>query len=429
MGKQKYVVFVVLVSMLGLYLLLPRGETGEQKPLNETLVKIAVTNPHYTSYPPWVDYSVITELIQADIAQYCVEQGTPWRFNFILYSNDAHPDERVEWMYENDYNYVIGLRSTSECDLWVYYQREYDISDMLLVSTGSAVPTFNGRFPGHELLFRVHTPYDVDMQAFAKYAYDSGITDVVSVKTTSSEEYYAAYFEEEFTRQGGRVHSVTITATHGVDWEPVMEEVSATLEAVNGTGGIFFSVIYEPEIDLFTFIEEYPNLLEVEWLMTDNMYLFGREEETLTNHSATVDKIGLTGIRPVHENNTRYRSLNTRYINATKMSSPPDGRQLEYSAALAYDSAWLIALSVIDTDSSDPVKVAETMNTIAETYTGITGPVQLNEVEDRVQAHYMFTRFNLVDGELVMQRVASYNCNLDRIIEETPTSIKLLPPL
>ncbi len=430
MGKQKYVVFVVLVSMLGLYLLVPRGETGEQTPLNETLVKIAVTNPHYSSYPPWVDYEAITALIEDDIDQYCLEQGSRWRFDFTLSESRDHPEVRVKQLHEDGYRYVVGLRSTSECDLWVHYQLEYDVSDMLLISTGSAVPTFNGRFDGHELLFRLHTPYDADMRVFAQYAYETGITDIISVKSTASSDYYAVYFEDEFTRLGGRVHSVTITATHGVDWEPVMEEVSAALDAVNGTGGVFFSVFHEPEIDLFTFIEEYPNLLEVEWLMTDNMYLVGREEETLTNHSATVDKIGLTGIRPVHENNTSYRSLNTRYMNATKMSHPPDGRQLEYSAALAYDSAWPVVLSVIEADSADPAVVADTMQSVADGYTGVSGPVQLNEVGDRVTAHYIFTRFSLVEDELIMQRVASYDCSLNEvIIDETPTPVELLPLL
>jgi hypothetical protein len=164
MRKKSYVFLIVLVSMTALYLILPRGETEEQTPLKDTRVKIAVTNPHYVSYSPWVDYETLTSLIEADIDRYCLEHNTHWRFDFTLFDSGAHPEVRVEQLYQDSYQYVIGLRSTNECDLWVHYQLEYGISDMLLVSTSSAMPTFNGRFEGHEFEYWVHT-YPVFMNS------------------------------------------------------------------------------------------------------------------------------------------------------------------------------------------------------------------------------------------------------------------------
>ncbi|TFH17869.1 hypothetical protein E4H04_04330, partial [Candidatus Bathyarchaeota archaeon] len=180
MKKWILVITILLASILIYTQTIP--EKPEFKINKPKIVRIAVINPQYTSNPPWVDYTTVTQLLQQDIDNYCNQNSIDWQFIFTLYDSKDDPEERVNWMNQNGYHYVIGLRSTSECDQWTYYQKEQEITDMLLISTGSTVATFNGKFEGHELLFRTHTPDDVTMRVYAKYAYIHGITDIISIK-------------------------------------------------------------------------------------------------------------------------------------------------------------------------------------------------------------------------------------------------------
>ena len=270
--KKWILAITILLASILIYIQI-FSEKPETSPIqNENLVKIAVINPEYISNPSWVDYSVITKLLQQDIDNYCSENSLKWQFDFTFYDSKADPEERVNWMKQNGIHYVIGLRSTSECDQWTYYQTEEGITDMLLISTGSTMAGFNGKFEGHELLFRTRAPDDATMKVYAKYAQSLGITDVVSIKSKMHEKIEAVYFEEEFTRLGGKIHNITLD-TSNIDWKAVMKETSKELERVNGSGAVLFTVLQDPEVDIFTFLEEHPNLLEVKWFMPDNMYL------------------------------------------------------------------------------------------------------------------------------------------------------------
>lgn len=424
MKKWIIAITIILASILIYTQTIP--EKPEINPnQNENYVKIAVINPQYTSSPPWVDYNTITQILEQDIDNYCIENSIDWQFDFILYDSKDDSEERVNWMNQNEYHYVIGLRSTSECDQWTYYQREKEITDMLLISTGSTMATFNGKFEGHELLFRTWTPDDVTMQVYAKFAYSLGITDIISIKSKMHENYDAVYFEEEFTKLGGNIHNITVDVRN-VKWKVVIEDASEKLDRVNGTGAILFTILQDPEVDVFTIMEDYPNLLDVEWFMPNNVYLISGKEDTLSNHSINIDKIGLYGIRPVFENNTSYRLLDQRYMNATKQNDLPSGRSLEYSAGLAYDSAWLFVLSVIEANSSDPTSVAEKMLMLSEDFSGVTGPLSFNSVGDRVDAYYIFTKFGLVDDDLEQLKIGFYDCKSGEIsFEELPSVIEM----
>ncbi len=423
---KKWIIAITILLVSLLIYTQTISEKPEINPIqNEKYVKIAVINPQYTSIPPWVDYNTITQLLEQDIDNYCNQNSIDWQFDFTLYDSKVDPEERINWMDQNGYHYVIGLRSTSECDQWIYYQKEKGITDMLLISTGSTMATFNGKFEGHELLFRTRTPDDVTMKVYAKYASSLGITDIISIKSKMHENYDAVYFEEEFTKLGGNTHNLTVDIRN-VDWQVVIEDASKKLDEVNGTGAILFTILQDPKIDIFAIIEEYPNLLEVKWFMPNNVYQISGKEDTLSNHSITIDKIGLYGIRPVFENNTTYRFLNQRYMNATKQTNPPSGRYLEYSTGLAYDSAWLLVLSIIEANSSNPTSVAEKMFMISEEFSGVTGPLLFNSVGDRVNAHYIFTKFGLVYDALEQLKIGSYDCKSNEVsFEELPSVIEM----
>ena len=415
MKKWVIAVIILLVSIL-----LYRQTISEKPEIDQiqdmNLVKIAVINPQYTFNPPWVDYDTITHLIEQDVEDYCGENSIKWQFDFVLYDSKDEPEERVNWMDQNGYRYVIGLRSTSECDQWTYYQNEKGITDMLLMSTGSTMAKFNGKYEGHELLFRTHTPDDVTMRILAMYASSLGVTDIISIKSKMHEKNDAVYFEEEFTRLGGNIHNVTVD-TRSVDWQVVIETASKKLDIVNGTGAVLFTILQDLEVDIFAIIEEYPNLLDVKWFMPNNVYTISGRENALYEHITNIDKIGLYGIRPVFENNTSYRLLNKRYVNATS------GKALEYSAGLAYDSAWLLVLSFIEVNSSDPTRVAEKMCMVSEGFTGVTGPLLFNSVGDRINAHYIFTKFGIVGEALEQLEIGSYDCKSDEISFDTQPSV------
>ena len=423
MNKWILVITVLLASIL-IYTQIAPEKPELKINKNEKILRIAVINPQYTSNPPWVDYTTITQLLQQDIDNYCNQNSIDWQFIFTLYDSKDDPDERVNWMNQNGYHYVIGLRSTSECDQWTYYQKENGITDMLLISTGSTVATFNGKYEGHELLFRTHTPDDVTMRVYANYAHSLGITDIISIKSTMHENYDAVYFEEEFTKLGGNIHNITVDI-RTVNWNYVIKEASEKLDTVNGNVGVLFTILQDPEVDIFTIMEDYPNLMDVEWFMPNNVYLISDNEDTLSKHSIDIDKIGLYGIRAVFENNTNYRLLDQRYMNATKENMLSSGRGLEYSAGLAYDSAWLLVLSVIEANSSDPISVAEEMLMGSEEFTGVTGPLSFNTVGDRETSHYIITKLGLIDDMLEQLKIGVYDCNSDEIsLEEPPTVIE-----
>ena len=222
----------------------------------------------------------------------------------------------------------------------------------------------------------------------------------------------------------GNIHNISVDI-RTVNWNYVIEEASEKLDTVNGNVGVLFTILQDPEVDIFTIMEDYPNLMDVEWFMPNNVYLISDNEDTLSKHSIDIDKIGLYGIRAVFENNTKYRLLDQRYMNATKENMLSSGRGLEYSAGLAYDSAWLLVLSVIEANSSDPISVAEEMLMGSEEFTGVTGPLSFNPVGDRETSHYIFTKLGLIDDTLEQLKIGVYDCNRDEIsLEELPTVIE-----
>ena len=72
---------------------------------------------------------------------------------------------------------------------------------------------------------------------------------------------------------------------------------------------------------------------------------------------------------------------------------------LGFIEANVYDGCWIMALSVIDANSTEGVAVCKALPDVAASYSGVTGRCILDEYGDRIEMDYDVWGYFEVEGE------------------------------
>ncbi len=128
--------------------------------------------------------------------------------------------------------------------------------------------------------------------------------------------------------------------------------------------------------DLIRRAEEYPETGKVIWFGTENT---GRNSDPFNSSGAM--KRGVFYPTAIVPDSRKWSELKSRYIELT-------GEEADYITATSYDAAWVIALSVINTQSNEPMVLREAFRDVAFSHHGVTGWIHLDENGDRMPVYY-----------------------------------------
>jgi hypothetical protein len=142
----------------------------------------------------------------------------------------------------------------------------------------------------------------------------------------------------------------------------------------------------------------YPRLMNVTWYGVD----------TTANNSAIIEQaeqlaaqVGWVSLNPELPNSEAYRRLSTRYESLI-------GRELDISIAYLYDSAIVLARSIVEAQSADGLRVGSVFPLVANMTYGVTGWCGLNSDHDRVPPPYdIWSYTTAVNGTIAAEQIGT----------------------
>lgn len=136
--------------------------------------------------------------------------------------------------------------------------------------------------------------------------------------------------------------------------------------------------------------------------------------ETLTGSPAylqmpdgTAAKIKLIGSVETFTSTPTYERVNALWL--ASFEAPPTGASLNTVTANIYDGLWILSLSVIEANSTEPLKLMKVIPSVASNYVGATGRCTLNTNGDRLGADFDFYEYTLVEGVVKSVQLGSYS--------------------
>jgi ABC-type branched-subunit amino acid transport system substrate-binding protein len=311
------------------------------------------------------NYEEIVQAAERDINAYCEEQGSRYRFQFILKYCDAQASKAASItreFKESGISLVIGHVWSSMCEASLQYVNE---NDVLLLSPASSSSTLS--LPGDNL-YRLTPPDAVQGWMCSEMLESLGYEAVVVLQRGDSwaDAIYGA-LEKECAKKG-------VEIIDRIRYDPEEQEYHTYLERANrsllmgvdtyGREGVAVQLIgFSEACVVLLQAQAYPALMETVWLGTE-----GSSDTYMVVYDAgePASQVGLIGA----------------------VVAPPGwvvegvGAMSFFDAAL-YDCCWVYALSVLEADGTSATDVVEVLPRVASGYRGVTGLCVLDENGDR----------------------------------------------
>ena len=360
-------------------------------------VQLGVMSPSDELLPK---YNYIAQLAQDEINAYCNQSGLNQRFNFIVTNAASIPENayRITKNYhEEGVNLIVGYGWNSHLNASLEYAME---NQMVLVSPSSTSPLYAKQDRCYRLL-----PDDQrEAKAIANMITNYGVDTIIILQRKDSwGENFAESFLWEFRADGGEVIdwiSYSVEETSDIS-ECLDRADSGVLDSIQHKGkdkvGVLLIALDEASTVLLE-AEEHSVLLNITWFSTEATTL---DQGILTNAGHVASRVSLLGPVNTHIYNEDYQEVNKLYIKEF-------GEPLDFSIANVYDGCWLLALSVIEAESTKGDDVSRVFGDVAYKHYGITGPLDVNEEGDRSWIRYYIYGYYDVKGVIVCLRAGSY---------------------
>lgn len=342
---------------------------------------------------------LLTELTEQDINDYCVEQGLSYVFDFLIEFSDWQASialEKVQSFKAMDVNLIV----TDECNSGTQAAMSYlNENDMLLLTGRRNHPYFY--LSGSESCY--DTIFDLNQnKVLAKMLWSYGIEAIAVLQDASPDtDGYFNLFEPEWESLGGITLGRIKVPTMATELSSSLTAASDLLQSgitEYGSDHVAF-LLYRPGY-LSTFptqVLDYPTLLSVKWFGTIDV----QSNHEVTNLGSYRDQLGIytpsmTPPTPENRNN-----IESRYQAQT-------GHHLGYYGYHLYDACWLYALSVIETESTDPYQIELALPGVAIDYFDGSGWCPLYTA-DRTTADYDIWGYTTFEDHITSARFGIYD--------------------
>ncbi|RLE49759.1 MAG: hypothetical protein DRJ31_03725 [Candidatus Methanomethylicota archaeon] len=414
-ATQKSTLFIVVALIIGLvigaaagYAAAPAKEVVKevQVPVYSPLgtlpseVKLGALLPltgALSSYGENGKYALL--MAQDDINEYVQEVlGLNLTFTFVIEDTQTSPDgalNAIKTLAAQGIKAVVGPYASGEASKVLSYA---ETNKIVVLSPSSTAPSL--AIPD-DMLFRT-VPTDLAQgDAIAKILWNKGVRKaVIMYRNDDWGVGLNNVISEKFTELGGEVESIP--------YDPYAEEYSADVatlvDKVNafGTGedvGVVLVSFEDDGIDILTLAKEQDVLMSVKWFGTDGIAYSSKIASAVGD---VCEQVGLVATIYSPAKSVKKEQFMEKYEAEYGMSPHP------YSMNL-YDSAWILALSVLEARTYDGEVIAKVLPKVADNYFGVSGWTKLNEAGDRAYGDYAITAVKLINGTYTWVDVGSYS--------------------
>lgn len=370
--------------------------TNRDSGLGHEIVSIGVISPSDELAPK---YEYLSLLAQEKINTYCNESGFNMRFNFI--NSNAEGDsqkahEILKEYNEDNINLIVGLGWNSQLNASYEYLIE---NNMVVVSPSSTSPVFSI----NDSCFRLLPDDTKEAIALADAISNYGIDTVILLHRNCSwgKDFAEAFFWEYKINGGEIMDLLSYEADNSNSIESALERADSLAQNAidyKGSNNVGVLLIALEEASDVLLAAENSSLMNISWFCTETNTL---DKEIQENAGKTASKVCLIGPINTHIYNEDFQEINRLFIDA--FDEP-----LDFCLANVYDGCWLLALSVLEAESTDSFDVSKVFETVAYDHYGITGPLDVNSQGDRSWIRYYFYGYYEINENIIFLRAGGY---------------------
>ena len=355
------------------------GSFADFEPLSGDVLLGSLAPVTGNAYRYGLEVRAASELAVSDFNEYLAMRGEMWSLRPVQLDTRTDPAAALSAL-ETLNRQNVKLVDGPAIDVIDRSVLDYaNANDMVLVSCCSSVPS--NAIPG-DSLFRLLPDQRKHADAIVRAITTSPGTDVRHVVPVGIDSPWAAeLIEAARGGLGSRGVSVSETIAYSIDGIPaaaasLAQEVS---QAVNARGGDASAVAV-----LYVGFGEGPLFLKAAAVhyVLDDVRWFGADQNTASPNvaddpvsAAFAHKVRFTVVQPSVPDNSGLVGHIHEHLKSLGIEPSP------YSS-YAYDTVWLLGLSILYAQSSEPADVLQQIKPTAMQYVGAIGSTELNENGD-----------------------------------------------
>lgn len=317
-----------------------------------------------------------------DFNEYLEKLESDWELDMITEDSGTSPTvalEKITSLKAKNTNIVLGPASSAE----VSYVKGYvDSNNMLIISYGSSATSLS--IP-NDNLYRLAPDTTQQGNAIANIIYSEGITTLIPIWRGDvwGDGLHDSIFSE-FTRIGGTVDEgiryFPDTTMFPIETSFLAQRVQHHVDSIDAEKIGVLIIGFQEYVQIIFSALEYDILDDVRW--------FGSPGITETSQMVNDPNLKEFSERTQFTAVQFGASYSSEYDEVKNRIELEIGRSASIYAFTAYDSVWILGLTMLETQSDDVSIVKAKIPEIAENYIGVIGSTKLNNAGDLATANY-----------------------------------------
>jgi branched-chain amino acid transport system substrate-binding protein len=355
---------------------------------------------------------VAIEKAEADIAKFTSEANLPITIKFLYEDSETKANvtlEKIKAMAAQGVKVAVGLLDSSDIRLAMGYANANKIA---MISSFSTVADLG---IADDYIFRPIPHDDMEGVALAELIKTMGFSHVaLLVRKDPCDLSIASSFVKEYEARGGKILERVDFAGGTKEFSGELSSLERAVKpAVEEFGAEKVAVISLTWEDLAIILSQAQArkspLLDLTWTGGDAV-----AQSTVILRDAGEAAAKVSVISPMY---SAPKSPKREALLA--YAQEKIGETLDIYSLVAYDCAWLAALSAICTQSGDGAAIKDALPHVAANYYGASGWTDLDELGDRKALNVEFFAVHEVDGELAWVKVSEYDAATGSLSEAT----------
>jgi branched-chain amino acid transport system substrate-binding protein len=359
-------------------------ETVEVVPLDGKTIQIGYISSTTTGLETATPH--IEEIVAPDVNAYAAELGYDVEFEYLI--DDATGQaavhlEKVQGFKAMDVNVFIGGGWSSQASAALSYCND---NDMLMWSASSTSPLLA---ISDDNLFRMCPTDLIQAPAIGAMLESRGIEHIIIIQRGDpwADGIYN-YLVPDYEERGGEVLErirYAGEATEFANYLQTAEDILSEAVAEYGVDKCAIEVIaFSESVTMVTQAEDYPTVYSVPWFGSDGTALTQQHVDDAPDQSM---HLGIFSTVAAPAESVKFMDLWDRY---DAIVAQPYG----YYSACTYDIAWVLAETILETQSTDALTLIPLHATTCFNSFGASGWNLLNADGDRASANYQIWSYN-----------------------------------
>ena len=335
------------------------------------------------------------KIIEPDINAYAKKLGYNITFNFICRSADFQVDKHLKIVKDfksEGIDLIIGGDFSSMAEASLSYVND---NNMVMISPESTDPSLAVANDG---LFRMSPPDNLTASRAAEVMWSYGIKSVLILQRDGSwEARFLNTFKPAWLALGGRFAGDPINydtyENNYTTYLQIADQQASSAIAENGGVKERVGVLALDDLPIIAIdAMNYPNVYDVPWFSGEYHPFIGIMSAELSGpYASSSNHTRWIGILIAPPETSRYLNLTSRYEALVK-------QQVNPFVVNCYDAAWILARSVLESQSVEGLKVRAVLPDVCSWTYGWGGWCMLDENGDRLplsgQIYCYRIRFN-----------------------------------